>query len=271
MEQAELVALFFRRRWPNGFVCPSCGHGAYYTISTRQLPLYECRLCGHQTSVTAGTVMAKTRTPLAKWAAAIELLASTNGVNAKQLADLIGVKHKTAWLMLRKFRQAIGEVEDAFKLQGTVHTGLHFLAPNYIFIFLPHRHYRCERVVSISASVGRDGKPTALKLGYVPRDRLVRGFKEPTAYGKERILEEHVDPSADKHWLNSDRMHHSPLRDCLLEARGWMNRLFNGVGTKYLQSYLNEFCFRWNAGASGASLRDSWYGLTICPEQKISG
>ncbi|WP_309122632.1 IS1595 family transposase [Paenibacillus sp.] len=200
MDQAEQVALFFRRRWPNGFSCPSCGYGAYYTISTRHLPLYECRLCGHQTSVTAGTVMAKTRTPLAKWAAAIELLASTNGVNAKRLAALIDVKHKTAWLMLRKFRQAIGEVEDAFKLQGTVHTGHLFLAPKYISSSLPHR-------------------------------------------------------------LNSDRMHRSPLRDCILEARSWMNRLFNGVGTKYLQSYLDEFCFRWNAGASGTSLRYSWYGL----------
>ncbi|TLS49710.1 IS1595 family transposase [Paenibacillus antri] len=258
MDQAEQAAYFFRRRWPNGFSCPSCGYGAYYTIATRQLPLYECRLCGHQTSVTAGTVMAKTRTPLAKWAAAIELLASTNGVNAKRLAALIDVKHKTAWRMLRKFRQAIGEVEDAFKLQGTVHTGLHFLAPKYIFIFLPHRHYRCERVVSVSASVGRDGKPTALKLGFVPRDRLVPRFKEPTAHGKARILEEHVDPSADVQWLNSDRMHHSPLRDCLLEARGWMNRLFRGVGTKYLQGYLDEFCFRWNAASRGKPPREAW-------------
>ncbi|TLS48445.1 transposase, partial [Paenibacillus antri] len=39
MDQAEQVAYFFRRRWPNGFSCPSCGYGAYYTITTRQLPL----------------------------------------------------------------------------------------------------------------------------------------------------------------------------------------------------------------------------------------
>ncbi|WP_375295277.1 transposase, partial [Paenibacillus sp.] len=29
MDQAEQVAYFFRRRWPNGFSCPSCGYGAY--------------------------------------------------------------------------------------------------------------------------------------------------------------------------------------------------------------------------------------------------
>lgn len=263
MDQSELVAFFFRRRWPEGFSCPRCGYGAYYTISTRHLPLYECRLCGHQTSVTAGTVMAKTRTPLAKWAAAVELLASGSGVNAKQLSVAIGVKHKTAWLMLRKFRHSIGEIEDEFKLQGTVHTGLHTLAPKYIFIFLPHRHYRCERVVSVSASVGPDGKPVSLKLGHVDHNLLEPGFKEPTAHGRASIVAKHAGQNADTTWLNDVRMRRSPLRECLLEARSWMNRLFNGVGTKYLQSYLNEFSFRWNASARGASLHDDWYKLCV--------
>jgi len=261
MERAELVDYFFRRRWPNGFSCPTCGNGKYYRIQTRQLPLYECSLCGRQTSVTAGTVMDKTRTSLAKWAAAIELLASTQGVNAKQLSTAIGVKHKTAWLMLAKFRQAIGAAEAAMKLQGTVHTGLHFLAPKYIFVFLPHRHYRCERVVSVSASVDPRGLPTALKLRVVDNSLLVPRNKELTAHGKSLIISEHAEEDATATWLNDTKMHNSPLRECLLEARSWINRLFNGIGTKHLQRYLDEFCFRWNASARGASGRDEWYEL----------
>jgi len=271
MDHSEQVRFFFRRRWPNGFVCPRCGHGAYFEISTRDLPLYECRLCRLQTSVTAGTVMHKTRTPLAKWAAAIELLSSANGVNAKQLASCIGVKHKTAWLMLRKFREAIGEVEAACKLQGVVHTGLHTLAPKYIFIFLPHRHYRCERVVSVSASLGPRGAPTALKLGHVAGDLLEPGYKEATALGKTRLTAEHTHPAADATWLDSKRMHRSPLRECVEEAKGWMNRLFNGIGTKYLQSYLDEFCYRWNAASRGASVRDELYAFCCrTPSQRFA-
>jgi len=261
MEQASVVEFFFRRRWPNGFSCPTCGNGTYYTIRTRQLPLYECRRCGRQTSVTAGTVMDKTRTPLAKWAAAIELLSSTEGVNAKQLGAAIGVKHKTAWLMLSKFRQAIGAAEDAMKLQGTVHTGLHILAPNYIYIFLPHRHYRCERVVAVAASIGSNGSPTALKLSLVDKALLIPRFKEPTAYGMARIIAEHAREDAATTWLDANRMHFSPLRECLLEARSWINRLFCGIGTKNLQRYLDEFCFRWNVSARGAAIRDVWYDL----------
>ncbi len=261
MNPSDLVQSFFRRRWPNGFVCPSCGHDTYYTITTRQLPLYECRLCGRQTTVTAGTVMDKTRTPLSKWAAALELLSSTGGVNAKQLASFIDVKHKTAWLMMRKLRQAIGDIEAASKLKGTVHMGLHILAPKRIFIFLPHRRYRCERVVSVSASIANDGKPSALKLCHVERNLLVRGYKELTPEAASSIVEKQVHPSADPTWLHPNRMDHSPILGCLLEARAWMNRLFNGIGSKYLQTYLNEFAFRWNAAARGGDTRDDWHGL----------
>jgi transposase-like protein len=261
MQHTEAVEAFFRRRWPNGFHCPSCGHDAHYTITTRQLPLYECRLCGHQTTVTAGTVMDKTRTPLSKWAAALDVLSSTSGVNAKRLASLIGVKHKTAWLMMRKLRQAIGDVEAASKLAGTVHMGLDILAPKRIFIFLPHRRYRCERVVSVSASIGNGNMPTGLKLRHVDRSLLVRGYKELTPEGQDRIVSDQVHPSAEPTWLHPNRMDHSPIRSCLLEAREWMNRLFNGIGSKYLQTYLNEFSFRWNAAARGTDTRDAWYGL----------
>jgi len=264
MDRLDTVEFFFRRRWPNGFSCPNCGYGEHYTVSTRQLPLYECKFCRHQTTVTAGTVMDKTRTPLSRWAAAIEHLSASSGVNAKQLASLIGVKHKTAWLMLRKLRQAIGDVEAASKLQGPVHMGLHILAPKYIFIFLPHRRYRCERVVSVSASIGNDGNPSALKLRHADRNLLVKGYKELTREGQSIIVSEHVQPGAAAIWLHANRMDRSPLRHCLLEARSWMNRLFHGVGTKYLQSYLDEFCFRWNAAARGSgSLRDDWYGLCL--------
>ncbi|WP_414694734.1 transposase, partial [Paenibacillus sp.] len=82
MSNQQIVEVFFRRRWPDGFRCPFCAFPEFYLISTRSLPLYECRRCRRQTSVTSGTIMHKTRTPLAKWAAAVEALSSSSGLNA---------------------------------------------------------------------------------------------------------------------------------------------------------------------------------------------
>ena len=55
----------FRLRWPEGFKCPRCGQAEAYFHSKRHL--YQCKSCGYQASLTAGTVFHKTRTPLTKW------------------------------------------------------------------------------------------------------------------------------------------------------------------------------------------------------------
>jgi transposase-like protein len=55
----------FTIRWPNGFVCPKCGHTEYFNIKSRHL--FQCKNCNHQASVTAGTIMEKTQLPLVKW------------------------------------------------------------------------------------------------------------------------------------------------------------------------------------------------------------
>jgi transposase-like protein len=259
MEQGSIVVHFFSRRWPHGFQCPRCGHSAYYVIATRRLPLYQCRFCKHQTNVAAGTLMDKSRTPLVKWNAAIEALSASSGLNGKQLADAIGVTHKVAWTMLRKFRSAIQRVEEARKLEGTIHAGLQALAPSSIFVFLPHKHYRSERVVSVCASVNASGNPTSLKMKVIPRSDLIPRWKELSRYGQSRLIEEIAIPEADATWLNDARMHLSPLQDCFEEAKEWLKRLFNGVGSRYLQCYLDEYTFRWNAAANGISLEQSLF------------
>ena len=55
-------AYLFQKRWPEGFVCPRCGRKEYYYIQTRKH--YECRQCRYQASLTAGTVMHKSKLPL---------------------------------------------------------------------------------------------------------------------------------------------------------------------------------------------------------------
>jgi hypothetical protein len=201
--------------------------------------------------------MDRSRTPLEKWAAAIECLSTTNGVNAKQLAERIDVSHKTAWLMLRKFRLAIGAAEASKKLHGTVLAGLETLAPRYLFLFLPDRRFRKERVVVVTGSVMPDGRLSAVKIGTVEEPLLKPGTKQLTDEGAEQLLERYAASSMK--WLDSVKMYQSSLRECLQDAKGWMNHLFNGLGTKYIQSYLDEYSFRWNAGADGRSLRNCCY------------
>ena len=69
--------------------------------------LWQCKGCGLQTSVTAGTVMHKTRTPLVLWFWAAYLVAThTPGISAVQLQRQLGIsRYETAWLILQKLRR----------------------------------------------------------------------------------------------------------------------------------------------------------------------
>ena len=93
-------------RWPGGFVCPRCGsHGG----SRLQDGRFWCEPCRRRVSVTAGTILHRTRTPMTVWfAVAWYMTASKNGVAALTLHRLLGFgSYQTAWTMLHRFRTAM--------------------------------------------------------------------------------------------------------------------------------------------------------------------
>ena len=98
----------FESRWSDGFKCPKCEHDEYFDIKSRNL--YQCKSCNHQVSVTAGTIMDKTRTPLRKWFLAFYYMSEDKrGISALALKSKISVAYQTAWSMCQKIRHAMGE------------------------------------------------------------------------------------------------------------------------------------------------------------------
>ena len=96
-----------RLRWPKDFICQRCGViGAASKTSRHRL---VCQSCKHQTSVTAGTIFDKTRTPLKVWlAAAWYITNQKHGVSALGLQRVLGLgSYQTAWAMLHRFRRAM--------------------------------------------------------------------------------------------------------------------------------------------------------------------
>lgn len=112
-------------RWPTGFSCPNCaGDRAWKTTSAH----WKCVSCGRKTSVTAGTIFHRTRTPLTTWFAAIWLITSQkNGVSAQNLHDMLGLgSYETAWTWLHKLRRAMVR-PDRDLLHGVVELDESFL------------------------------------------------------------------------------------------------------------------------------------------------
>ena len=117
--EAGCIEALARLRWPQGYVCAGCGERRSYQLKTRPR-IFECACCGHQESVTAGTIFQRTRTSLRKWFLAAWWMArDKRGVSALLLSRELGLRYETAWLMAHKLRHALTERPE-FPLEGLV-------------------------------------------------------------------------------------------------------------------------------------------------------
>jgi hypothetical protein len=105
-DDAACLEYLARLRWPDGFVCPACGGSEHWRTGAG---LWMCRACQRRTSVTAGTIFHRTRTPLSTWFAAIWFLTSQkNGMSALGLQRVLGFgSYETAWAWMHKLRRAM--------------------------------------------------------------------------------------------------------------------------------------------------------------------
>jgi transposase-like protein len=131
-DEAACLEYLVRLRWPGGFACPVCGGSRFWRMSKgRNLRCADCRV---DVSLTAGTIFADTRLPLATWFQAAWYATGTkHGVSALSLQRVLGLgSYEAAWAMLHKLRRAMvrpgrdrlaGEVEADETSVGGVATG----------------------------------------------------------------------------------------------------------------------------------------------------
>lgn len=95
-------------RWSSGFCCPRCDFDNAYTVRTRRL--LECSDCRMQVSLTAGTIMHKSKLPLLTWFRAIQLLIhDQKEYSASSLAEILGINYRSARLLLQKVYFALNK------------------------------------------------------------------------------------------------------------------------------------------------------------------
>lgn len=119
-DEAACAAWLSTARWPEGFRCPTCGHDHAWELGTKAWT-FECTNCRRQTSVTAGTVMHGSKLPLTVWFWAAYLMAThSNGISARQMWRQLGLgSYKSAWLLCAKLRRAMVNPSRAL-LSGVV-------------------------------------------------------------------------------------------------------------------------------------------------------
>jgi len=100
-------------------VCPRCGCLDAYDIATRRK--FKCKACGHQYSVTSGTIFASRKMAFTDLLAAICIFVNgAKGVAALQLARDLDCQYKTAFVLSHKLREALASERNGVVLDGVV-------------------------------------------------------------------------------------------------------------------------------------------------------
>src|SRR6516225_4355338 len=249
-------------RWPGGFRCPRCGHGTGWRLGDGRL---ECARCGSRTSVTAGTIFDRTRTPLTVWFTACWLFATAkDGISALSLQRALEIgSYPTAWAMLHRLRSVLVrpgrdrlsgtvEVDETYiggeepGLRGGRARGKKVLTGIAVEVREPKGIGRCRMAlladgssaslhpfvtshVERGATVITDawmGYHGLADLGYVHQRRSQRAARARGDDPGELLPAVHRVASLAKRWLLSTHQ--------------------GSVDEAHLQSYLDEFAFRCN-------------------------
>jgi transposase-like protein len=249
-------------RWPDGFVCPRCAHAGGWALGDGR---YKCAACGARTAVTAGTLFDRRRTPLTVWFTACWMFAAQkDGVSALSLQRALEIgSYPTAWAMLHRLRSVlvrpgrdrltgIVEVDETFiggeepGLSGGRARGKKSLVGVAVEVKQSRGYGRCRMAILADASaaslhpfVTENVEPGATvitdawqgyrgidKLGYTHDRRSQRAARARGEDPGELLPGVHRIASLAKRWLLGTHQ--------------------GSVDEAHLQSYLNEFAFRFN-------------------------
>lgn len=267
------VSYFKLKREKQGITCYKCGCTNHKWKSYRRQ--WECKKCGHRTGLRTNTVMHSSKLPLIVWFTAIHLITSTKkSFSASELQRQLGIAcYQTVWELLHKIRNVMGQRDSKYKLNGAIE-----LDDAFFTISLDK-----DEDVKLKRGRGSQRKAKVLVIAEsVPVDNTDRrfGIKKAVNHIKMLVIEDLKAPTLDKQvvkWINgkSDivtddstsyvnfknlvNSHTSQVVEPknLSKVLPWVHiaisnakRLFldvhHNIKPEFLQSYLNEFCYKFN-------------------------
>jgi transposase-like protein len=221
----------FKLRFPDGFVCPRCGHKEYFLITTRNL--YECKSCGYQASITAGTIFHKTRTSLVKWFWAVYFVSKDKGgVSALALKKHLNISYQTAWLMLHKIRKAMEARDENYYLW------LIFEKDDVI------KNKEGNQMVIQVALRSVDRKPRFIKMRRIKsEDRVVviESIKKELKEKEEKLCKVGYDIS-----MEEEKFIEKWIGLIIKNLKAYLNGTYHNGCRKHLQKYIDEYTYRFN-------------------------
>lgn len=272
-DEAACLRYLESLRWPHGFNCGRCGVKAQSQRLATRPRVLRCSSCQHEVSVTAGTLMHRSKVDLHVWFWATFLVAtSTPGISALEVQKKLGIpRYETAYQLMHKLRAAmVRPAQDQIGSEYPVEMDISYIGrkhrekkgkTNKTLIIVAVEVRQQEVCHPVTGKILKRGLAGRIRLCRVPDktaatiDRFARSWLAPGAivrtdggsefanmvdYGyKHQPAVTRHDPAMMDAWL--------PMVSTVTgNLKTWLDGTFHGVNPKHLQAYLNEFMFRFN-------------------------
>jgi transposase-like protein len=258
------------QRFPGGITyCDKCQQDRkHYKITGR--PVYSCDHCGTQISPMAGTIFEKSTTSLRLWYYSMYLMASTRcGISAKQIQRETGVTYKTAWRMFRQIRSLLSDSDmqlegSAVEVDEMYHGGK---SKNRRGRPMVGDKQKIPVVGIVERSTEkRSGRVYAVTTPDTKKATVMEVIKEKvlpksTVFTDDFCIYDDLDRHRNEY--RHRRINHSAKVYVMGDVHtntieGFWSLVKRGIGgvyhqvsQKYLQSYLDEYSFRYNRRDQG--------------------
>jgi len=257
------------QRFPGGVaVCHKCEKPRkHYRVKGRTA--YACETCGNHIFPLAGTIFEKTSTSLRLWFYAMYLMGSTRcGISAKQIQRETGVTYKCAWRMFHQIRKLMGE---ELRLGGSGTPGVEV---DEMYVggrrkgeagrMLAGNKGRNTMVMGVVERKGRIAARVTPELTMNAANAVVKEYvlpetmiytDESVIYGAVRHLEsmdyQHKRINHSQKVYVMGDVHTNTIEGFWSLVKRGIGGVYHSVSAKYLQSYLDEYSFRYNRRDSG--------------------
>lgn len=243
----------FNHRYGKDYECPKCQKVGFHRVKGRKC--YTCAWCGYQLHPLAGTIFHKSSTKLTDWFFAIFLMSnSKNGVSAKEIERHLGVTYKCAWRIAKQVRSLMkDEIIPLF-------TGTIEIDETYVGGHKKGKRGRgSENKTVVVGIVERNGGLKAETMADLKSNTILPAISKSVAttaivytdelntYNPLRRIgykHERINHS-DNVYVRGD-IHTNTIEGFWSQMKRSINGTYHSVSRKHLQTYVDEFSYRYN-------------------------
>jgi len=271
---------FRKQRELSGIKCKKCNSTKHYWLQGKLQ--WQCAGCEFRTTLRSGTIMEHGKLPFRKWYLTMAFMSfSKKGISAKELQRQLGHnRYESVWQMMHKIREAIGKRDDLYKLEGMIEFDEGYFekaTPENIVLKRGRGSQKQSNVAVMAESTPVENIKTGVKSKHC-RYFKMKVLDNHLAIGVNQIITENIDEKSivfsDKSTSyldiadlveihitekSNDRTTKTTLQwvhIAISNAKRTLLGIYHKIKGRYLQLYLDEFCYKLNRRYFGENLFD---------------